>query len=73
MDYSKIKASITIQEGEIIVNGMFYDDTKIVDENSQLVIMRNIASDAIFNYEKKYQQQFRPNGNTKYILPKEDQ
>lgn len=72
MDYSKIRASIVVQDGQIIVNGMFDGEIRVMDENMQLMILRNITMDSLFSWEKSFQQKFRPNENTIYNLPKDE-
>lgn len=72
MDYDKINASIVIQNGEIIVNGMFNNEIKILDQNSQLLILREITVKSLMTFEKNWQQQYRPNEDTVYTLPKDE-
>lgn len=72
MDHSKINANIFIINGKVIVNSMVNENTPIVDSNDHLIILKEIISDTLFNYEKQYQKQFIPNENTKYNLPKEE-
>lgn len=71
MDHSKINANIFIINGKIVVNSMVNENVPLIDKNDQLIIMKEIISDTLFNFEKEYQKQFIPTETTKYNLPDE--
>lgn len=71
MDLSKINANIFIINGKIVVNSMVNENNPVVDANDQLVILKEIISNTLFNFEKEYQKRFIPDENTKYNVPKD--
>lgn len=73
MKYIKmINAQIQIVNGEIRVNSMQASGKEVTDEIYQLMHLKTILDDTIFNFEKNYQKRFIPTGETVYILPKEE-
>lgn len=68
MDLSKLNGSVTIVDGKLEIT-LTDNGKEIKTDSDKLFALHNVVKKQMDNFEKEFQQKFRPTKETVYILP----